>query len=219
MRKVVCELSGGYDSAYSTKLTLDAGAQVTAAFVDYGQPYARQEREAAQYLASWFAARYPHFERLVNRQVTLEMGLAAGGVPVAYVPIRNLVIGTIMANLAEAVGAEEVVVGSKTTTHRDDDPFCFWDCTTEFYERMGDLVTRCSEKGVSVRFSQPLGARALPKSLLLLNLREAGVDLGSLWNCYEGGHVPCRRCHHCVLMRRDLETAGLLALYPRWDQP
>lgn len=218
---VVCELSGGFDSAVTTILALEGVNNVHGFFVDYGQQYVKQERAAVAYMDSWLREKYGERYKGV-RIVSVDLCLVlrdrkdAAAVP-EYVPIRNLVIGALAANFAESVGAQVVSVGSKTTEYRPDDPYCFYDCTTKFYRELSSLVNLASQPGVRVSFVQQLveDGVPMPKWKVLKNLDARGIDLRRLWNCYrtDGEPVPCNSCFHCGLMPADLELAGLAEKY------
>ncbi|KKN68000.1 hypothetical protein LCGC14_0455560 [marine sediment metagenome] len=216
MTTAVCELSGGYDSALSTLLALRKYDSVFGVFTNYGQVYAEQERASAEYLAEWFT-RYPSWRGLTRLKCTLSQALPDQS-DSPYIPVRNLVLGTLSANFAQAHGANVVVVGSKTTEYRPDDPYCWYDCTTEFYEGMGALVSLAAEAGHEIRYEQSLilDGQPLTKAQVLEALIDEGIALIKLWNCYEAGERPCQKCFHCLDMRKTLEGMGQLTRFEGW---
>jgi 7-cyano-7-deazaguanine synthase in queuosine biosynthesis len=215
----LCELSGGYDSAAATLLTLQQGHHVHALFIDHGQSYLDRELAAASHLAQQFAKRYANFKGLRVAVCHLSQALPDDKTPAAYVPLRNLVLGALSANKAQALGAEAVVVGSKTTVIRQDDPYSFFDCSTEFYERLGSLATLASQPGFAMRFVQALvrdDGTAYTKAEVVKLLLNADLDIKSMWNCYTPGVRPCRSCKNCIEMRDVLNELGLFDRYKGW---
>jgi 7-cyano-7-deazaguanine synthase in queuosine biosynthesis len=212
--KILCEISGGYDSACVAQMLSEQGHELTGFFVNYGQPYQTNEYMAAMHVAD----RLGFSVQMIHCQ--LGLGLPDGSVPAAYVPIRNLVIGTLMANRAEALGIRTIAVGSKTTEYRPNDPYCFYDCTTEFYQRMANLVTLASQPGHGVQYIQPLivDGCSLSKAEVVQKLIDTGWNLRNLWNCYGTGTTPCMQCKNCIEMR-DLAFPGYSDWWPSSKSP
>lgn len=187
---ILCQISGGIDSA-AAMLELAAQPPIVGHFVDYGQRYAPQEERAAHYLA-----RHVGFELRVSR---LDLALRdTSARPDAYIPSRNFVLLALSANLASALAADAVAVGSKTTIMRPDDPYCFPDCTTAFYDAAAKAM---SEGGGPHRLLRPVAGWT--KARAIQRLKDASVNLAQLWWCYLNGEEPCGQCHHC----RDVASA------------
>ena len=211
----VCEVSGGFDSALSALMAASTGARVWPIYFDYGQKYERQERAAAQYVVDQIRNKCERCERLHVAVVDMQVRALEGTVS-PYVPIRNLVFCALSANYAQSVSAEVVTVGSKTVEFRADDPYCFRDCTSEFYEKVGDLVRLASESSAwPIRFEQPLVVDGAPltKREVLLRLEQAGFDLRRLWSCYSDTPAPCHSCYHCKVMAECVENCSDLKKY------
>lgn len=215
----LCEMSGGYDSAAAALLTLQQGHTVYGLFIDHGQAYMDRELAAASYLAGRLSKQYANFKGLRLAICQLSQVLPNDSTPAAYVPLRNLVLGALSANKAQALGAEAVVVGSKTTVIRADDPFCFYDCSTAFYQQLGALATLASQPGHALRFVQALvrdDGTAYSKAEVVKLLLDADFDIKSLWNCYGAGFRPCRTCKNCLEMVGVLNELGLFDRYKGW---
>lgn len=218
--KVVCELSGGFDSAAAAISSCGQYEEVYGYFIDYGQVYAEREREAARYMSNFLTARCPDkWKGLREVQVDLSQQLSGQDASNPYIPIRNLVLGTMSANYAQSIGARVIITGSKTVEYREDDPFCWWDCTSEFYAELGALVNLATEEGSEVTYRQILVRSdkiPLTKVEVLEVLRGEDVDLRKLWNCYAGGVEPCRDCFHCTDMREQVASMGLADEFAGW---
>lgn len=215
MRGIVAEVSGGFDSAMSAYMAASTGRPVHPLFVDYDQPYAPQELQAAKYVVDHLK-QFPNVNDLEVRYTDIALRSPPGSVS-EYVPIRNLVLCSLSANYAQSVDASSVYVGSKTSEWREGDPYSFRDCTTEFYDRVSDLVALASETpDLVVKFEQPLIINGLPstKHQVMRGLFELGVNLENLWTCYSDSPFPCKACYHCRVADECVRSdAGLLEAY------
>ena len=117
----VALLSGGLDSATACALALEAGHRVIGLCFDYGQRH-RRELEAASGLARAFGLAEHHTvavnlaawggSSLTDSQLALPTGgVVEGAIPSTYVPGRNTVFIAIGLSLAEARGAQRLVLG------------------------------------------------------------------------------------------------------------
>jgi len=216
---ILAHLSGGFDSAASTLKVANTGVTFRTLLINLGQPYLLQERKAAETFAGWLSEKYPNY--LGHHELKVDMALSQQGQVSAYIPVRNLVIGAMSANFALATGCDTIAVGNKTLELRPEDPYCFNDCSLEFYTELGKLATFASQ-GQSVQFIMPLldlvhdkwveGVEIkkrvpMSKREVVLYVQEQGYDVRRLWSCYESSIRPCGKCHHCA----ELINAGV------WD--
>lgn len=208
--KVLCHLSGGFDSVASTLVAaneLDVNDKFSTVFYAIGQPYESQEREAANYVVSMLRSLFPdkyvgHHELSLNILASFDPNL-----PSAYIPVRNLVLSSSSANLAIALGYDKVAVGNKTIAVREDDPYSFSDCSVKFYSMMSDISTFASE-GKKLEFIMPLvlaegeDMYSYTKDEVMGICESNGIDLTKLWSCYENGVIPCGVCYHCQEIKK-----------------
>ena len=114
-------LSGGLDSATAAALAREAGHRVIGLSFDYGQRHQRELRAAADVaqalglaehhtinvnLAAWGGSSLTDLDQPVPDQ-----GVQDGVIPSTYVPGRNTVFIALGLSLAEAKGAERLVLG------------------------------------------------------------------------------------------------------------
>ena len=186
-------LSGGMDSAY-----LARAFAVNAAFclfVDYGQPSAEREAEAARSICS--GTGIPLIERTISGLSLGEMTDASGVTGPRIVPARNALLCSLAANLATGK-ADEVLIGCTM----DDDQYP--DCGLWFLDRISDaLHASCGVKVVA-----PLARRR--KLDVLKDCRDAQLMLWDSWSCYGPGPMPCGTCNSCVTRTRAVNAAGIL---------
>lgn len=203
---ILAHLSGGFDSAASTLKVANMGVEFRTLLVDLGQPYIEQERKAAEGFSAWLSQKYDKYVGL--HELRVDMALSQSGQVSAYIPVRNLVIGAMSANLALAYGCDTIAVGNKTLELRPEDPYCFNDCSRAFYDQLGQIATFASQ-GKSIDFIMPLINQGVPMSKreVVLYIQDHGYDVRQLWSCYESTARPCGACHHCA----ELINAGV------WD--
>ena len=114
-------LSGGLDSATAAALALESGKHVIGLSFDYGQRHRRELQAAATVaktlglaehhtinvnLAAWGGSSLTDLAQPVPNQ-----GVEAGVIPSTYVPGRNTVFIALGLCLAEAKGADQLVLG------------------------------------------------------------------------------------------------------------
>ncbi len=211
----VALLSGGLDSATATALALEAGWRVIGLSCDYGQRH-RRELEAAQRLAHHFRLS-DHLEISVNLaawggSALTDQGqpLPSGGVrpdviPSTYVPGRNTVFIALALSLAEARGAQRIVLGVNAVDYSG-----YPDCRPDYlraWQELADLATRAGREGRGPRLWAPLVA--MDKLTIVREALRLGVPIADTWSCYAGGREPCGLCDSCRIRDRALLDAGV----------
>lgn len=216
MKQAVVLLSGGLDSATCLYWARRRGYRVHALSVRYGQRHVR-ELSAAGRLAASAGARLHLLDlplpwlktsSLVDGGKALPdvpLGrIGREGVPTTYVPGRNTVLVALGVSLADAVGAEAVVVGANSL-----DCSGYPDCTPRFYEAMqraAVLGTRRGAEGRPLRILAPLIRK--DKAGIVRMAAALDVPMKWTWSCYRGGRRPCGRCDSCKLRAKGFSEAG-----------
>jgi len=117
--------------------------------------------------------------------------------PPTYVPNRNMLFLALAAAFAEARGSAAVFYGAQAQ-----DRYGYWDCTSEFLDRMNAVL------GLNRR--QPVVLQApfmlLRKSEILKIGLDLRVNYAETWSCYRGGERPCGECPSCVERRAAFEA-------------
>lgn len=216
-RKAVVLLSGGLDSTACLFWSLKRGYAPVALSVRYGQRHGR-ELSSARAVAK--AAGVPLREAslslpwlgsssLTNRRMSLPetplAGIGRGGIPSTYVPGRNTVFLALAASLADAIGAEAVVIGANALDYSG-----YPDCRPPFLRAFGRVVrlgTRRGEQKKPLRILAPL--LRLDKKGIVRLARKVGAPLSLTWSCYAGGARPCGRCDSCKLRAKGFREEGL----------
>ncbi|MEB3324559.1 MAG: 7-cyano-7-deazaguanine synthase QueC [Cyanobacteriota bacterium] len=211
----VALLSGGLDSATATALAIEAGYRVVGLSCNYGQRH-RRELEAAERLARHFGLS-EHLQVAVNLaawggsaltdqgQPLPSEGVQAGVIPSTYVPGRNTVFIALALSLAEARGAERIVLGVNAVDYSG-----YPDCRPDYlnaYQHLADLATRAGREGRGPLLWAPLVM--WDKVTIVREAVRLGVPIADTWSCYAGGPEPCGVCDSCRIRDGALRQAGL----------
>lgn len=205
--KIVSQLSGGLDSILSTLYSIKMADECFSVFFDYGQIYAEQEYKAATKASDIFLSRYKNYHGLhkLNLDISTQVHVdtCTDDFNKDYVPIRNLVLGTISANKAIANSYDTVSVGSKTIEVRLDDSHSFADCSVSFYNMLSNIVTYASENK-KIKFIMPLikSGKPLSKKQVIEELISEGISPSIAWSCYNAGKKYCGDCYHCEEIKK-----------------
>ena len=146
----------------------------------------------------------PRHERVEE----LDAQVAAGTVPVTYVPARNTIFLSYALAWSEVLGADDVFIGVNALDYSG-----YPDCRPEFiaaFERMADLATRAgAAEGRRLTVHTPL--IDLTKGGIVALGTELGVDLGSTISCYDPDPTgaACGACDSCLLRARGFADAGV----------
>jgi len=207
-------LSGGLDSMVCAALAREAGFEVLALTVDYGQRH-RVELAAAKAIA----------ERLADQHIVLPLDLTifggsaltadlavpkdgvGDGIPVTYVPARNTIFLSLALAWAEAAGARDLYIGVNALDYSG-----YPDCRPEFvaaFEALANRATKAGVEGEGFQVHAPL--LHLTKAGIAREAARLGLDAGLSHSCYDpaadGSH--CGRCDACLLRAKGFAEAGL----------
>ncbi|MEB3331853.1 MAG: 7-cyano-7-deazaguanine synthase QueC [Synechococcaceae cyanobacterium] len=216
----VALLSGGLDSATAAALALEAGFRLIGLSFDYGQRH-RRELEAAAAMARALAIEEHRVLRVdlaswggsALTDLSLELpGDAAGQIdpdsastiPATYVPGRNTVFIALGLSLAEARGAERLVLGVNAVDYSG-----YPDCRPDYldaFQSLADLASRAGREGRGARLWSPLVQWS--KEEIVRQALRLGVPIASTWSCYAGAELPCGVCDSCRIRDAALLRAG-----------
>jgi 7-cyano-7-deazaguanine synthase len=220
MKKAVCLLSGGLDSATCLGVARREGFECYALSFDYGQRH-RIELEAATRVAAFFSAREHKIAKIDLRvfgasALTADLSVPkhvsvqeiGGGIPITYVPARNTIFLSFAMAWAEVLECSDVFIGVNAIDYSG-----YPDCRPEFiaaFERMANLATKAGVEGrTRLRVHTPLAE--LNKAAIVRLGAEVGVDFALTHSCYdpEEGGRPCGQCDSCLLRRKGFSEAGI----------
>lgn len=197
-------------------LAREAGYAVNALTIDYNQRH-RREIAAARDIAAVLGAQRHVVLPLDLRQfggsaltddIAVPKAGVGEGIPVTYVPARNLVFLSLTLAWAEAIGARDIFIGVNALDYSG-----YPDCRPEFIEgfaALARLATKAGDEGDDFRIHAPL--QHLGKAEIAREAVRLGFDPAMSWSCYDpqpDGRA-CGLCDSCRLRREGFAKAGLV---------
>ena len=216
--KAVVLLSGGMDSTTALFIAMRKYEIVGIMFLSYGQRGARYERDAARAIVKHAAlgktaaptSGYSELSIVIpaqesslycysDRPIDLE-STHPDGLPLTFVPGRNLIFLSYATSLAYELDAT-VIVGGWTAGDRANYP----DCSPEFLSAAASAMSEAINRAISIY-----------SPVLTVNKAQvvgAGEKLGVPWehtrSCY-GDHIePCWECDSCIRRSEAFKRAGV----------
>ncbi len=220
MKRAVCLLSGGLDSATCLALARREGYSCFALSFDYGQRH-KVELAAAARVAQALGAERHMVAKIgldafggsaLTSAIEVPKGRSAGdmghGIPITYVPARNTIFLSFALAWAEVLECSDIFIGVNALDYSG-----YPDCRPEFieaFERLANLATRAGVEGTThVKIHTPL--LHLTKAGIVQLGHELGLEFGLTFSCYDPGpgDRPCGQCDACLLRRKGFEEAGI----------
>jgi 7-cyano-7-deazaguanine synthase len=218
MKKAVCLLSGGMDSAVATAIAKSRGYGIYALTFQYKQRNIR-ELDKAKEMVRYFKIREHKNFKIDLRQIggsamTDEIEVPTGKnikeirergeIPVTYVPARNTIFLSIALAYAEVSDAENIFTGVNSL-----DSSGYPDCRPEYMKRFQDLADVATKKTVEdnrIKIEAPL--LKMTKADIVRKGMELKVPFELTWSCYNDGEKACGRCDSCTLRLEGFKEAG-----------
>lgn len=215
-RKAVVLLSGGLDSMVAGGIAREQGFAINALTIDYGQRHRREissARQIAEHLGSHRHVILPlDLRQFGGSALTDDIGVPKGGVepgiPVTYVPARNLVFLSLTLAWAEAIGAHDIFIGVNALDYSG-----YPDCRPDFiasFQETARLATRDGTQGKPFQIHTPL--QEWTKARIAQEADRLQLDAAMSWSCYDpqDGDLACGACDSCRLRRKGFVEAGLV---------
>jgi 7-cyano-7-deazaguanine synthase len=187
--------------------------------VDYGQRH-RFELESARHVANALGA-------VEHRIVKIDLAAFGGsaltadidvpkdrpaaemsaGIPITYVPARNLIFLSLTLGWAEAIGAHDIFIGVNALDYSG-----YPDCRPEFIASFAETARLATKDGVEDRpFTIHAPLQNWGKAQIAQEAHRLKLDPAMSWSCYdptpEG--LACGLCDSCRLRRAGFTDAGV----------
>ncbi len=216
--KTIALLSGGIDSATAAALAVEAGEAVIGLSFDYGQRHKKEleaAKEIAQHLtlvehhtisinlATWGGSSLTDLQQNVPTK-----GIIQGSIPNTYVPGRNTVFISIGLSLAEARGANRLVLGINAMDYSG-----YPDCRPDYlkaFQNLANLASKAGREGNGIELSAPLIYWS--KIKIFEEALRLKLPIEKTWSCYIGQEKPCGFCDSCRIRDEALVKIGRLDL-------
>jgi 7-cyano-7-deazaguanine synthase len=213
-RNAVVLLSGGLDSMVCASLAREQGFGVLALTIDYNQRH-RVEIAAARHIASSLAQKHIVLpldlrafggSALTSDAAVPKEGVQPG-IPITYVPARNLMFLSLALGWAEVEGARDLFIGVNALDYSG-----YPDCRPEFiagFEELARLATKAGTEGNHFKIHAPL--QNMTKADIAREAQRLGLDAALSHSCYDpqpdGSH--CGLCDACRLRAKGFAEAGI----------
>ena len=215
MKRAIVLLSGGLDSATCLAKAVSEKFECFALSFDYGQRH-RGELEASEKISRSLGA----VEHRVFKLDLAQWGGSAltdtdidvpdyngAGIPVTYVPARNMVFLSLATAWGEVIGAHDIFIGVNSVDYSG-----YPDCRKAFISSFAEtarLGTCAVDDNWKWTIHTPL--QELSKAEIIKLGVSLGVDYSLTTSCYnpdESGRA-CGRCDSCHLRRDGFRAAGV----------
>lgn len=217
-RRAVVLLSGGLDSTVTAAVAQQEGCDLFLLTIAYRQRHAVEIEQARQVAAALRAHSHIVVEvdlrALGGSALTGDLPVPkdrpeqerAQGIPVTYVPARNLIFLSLAAAHAEVLGASAIYFGANVLDYSG-----YPDCRPEFIRAFEETVAVGTKRGVE-------GSRVEVRAPLLTLSKAEIIQLGMklqaplhlTHSCYDPvGSLACGRCDSCAIRRQGFAQAGV----------
>lgn len=214
--KAVVLLSGGLDSTTLLAIARAENREVYALTLDYGQRHASEIEDARRQAESMNVADHRVIQldlraiggsALTSNAEVPKDHLGEEGIPVTYVPARNMIFLSLGAAFAESVAADEVWIGVNAVDFSG-----YPDCRPEFIAAFEKAIMAGTRSGVergTPTLVTPL--MDLTKAEIIRLGARLGVDYSRTRSCYDPDEngVACGHCDSCLIRKRGFEEAGV----------
>ena len=218
-KKAVVLISGGLDSTTCIAIAKDAGFEIAALTINYGQRH-KFELDAAKQVIN-------HYQINNHSMIDIDLSQFGGsaltddieipkgrneedmsGIPVTYVPARNTVFLSLALAWAETLQAFDIFIGVNALDYSG-----YPDCRPEYiasFEKTANLATKEGVSGKQFVIHTPL--INMTKAEIIIRGLQLGVDYGMTSTCYDPdiGGEPCGKCDACFLRLKGFDQAGAI---------
>lgn len=208
--EAVVALSGGMDSATVLGWLVEEEFTVTAVGFIYGSKHNPYEQACARALADYYKIDFRTFN-LTSIMSGFNSNLlkSGGDIPEGHyedesmsltvVPGRNMIFATILAGLADSIGAPLVALGIHQGDHA-----IYPDCRTEFFKAMDSAIYLGT--GAKVQLAAPF-LETDKEGILRWGLKHK-VPYHFTRTCYKDQALSCGRCGSCQERLEAFEKIG-----------
>ena len=213
MKKAVCIISGGMDSALGAKIAQQEGYEIIALHFNYGQLTEKKELESFRKITKKLECIESYeidldFFKQIGASALIDASLEVptegveSGVPITYVPFRNGIFISIATALAEKHAAVALFIGVV-----EEDSSGYPDCRDSYIKSMEESINLGTKDETKLQIKMPLVH--MKKFEIVQKSLELNVPLKDTWSCYKNEERACGVCDSCRLRLNGFEKAGV----------
>lgn len=215
--------SGGLDSTVTAAVAQRDGYALYLLTVAYRQRHAVEVERAAQIAAALGARRHllveADLQAIGGSALTGDFPVPknraeperAQGIPITYVPGRNLIFLSLAAAYAEVLNASVIYFGANVLDYSG-----YPDCSPEFiraFEAAVRIGTKAGTEGKGMEVRAPL--LTMSKSDIIRLGVTLNVPFHLTHSCYDPiGSLACGQCDSCLIRKRGFLEAGVVDPVP-----
>jgi len=207
-------LSGGLDSMVTAGIAQEQGFSLYALTIDYNQRHRRELQAAERIAAELGAARHVilplDLRRFGGSALTDDIAVpkegVGPGIPVTYVPARNLIFLSLTVGFAEASGASDIFIGINALDYSG-----YPDCRPEFIASFAETARLATKAGIEGKpFAVHAPLQYMTKADIVREAARLGLDPAWSWSCYDPmpDGAACGLCDSCRLRLKGFAEAG-----------
>lgn len=217
--RAVVLASGGLDSTVTAAIAQSDGCELFFLTIRYGQRHAVELERARQVAAAMGVSHHVvlalDLRAIGGSALTSKIDIPkdrdsaarSHGIPVTYVPGRNLIFLSLAAAHAEVVGASQIYFGANVLDYSG-----YPDCRPEFIQAFETAVNKGTKAGIEgkrLRVLAPL--LTMTKTEIIQKGLQLHAPLHLTHSCYDPvGTLACGRCDSCVIRREGFAKAGVV---------
>jgi 7-cyano-7-deazaguanine synthase len=214
MKKAICIISGGMDSALGAKIAQNEGYELIALHFNYGQRTEQKELDSFRKISKSLNCIKSYeidldFFKQIGASALTDTSLEVPttgveeGVPITYVPFRNGIFISIATAIAEKHGAVALFIGVV-----EEDSSGYPDCRDTYIKSMQESINLGTKAETKLEIKMPLVH--MKKYEIVQKSMELNVPLEDTWSCYQNEEKACGVCDSCRLRLNGFEVAGLV---------
>lgn len=222
-QRAVVLASGGLDSTVAAAVARRDGFGLYLLTIAYQQRHAVEIERARQVAAALGACQHlvvdVDLRALGGSALTGDLAVPKNrteldrghGIPITYVPARNLIFLSLAAAHAEVLGACVIYFGANVLDYSG-----YPDCRPEFiraFETAVQAGTKAGVEGKRIEVRAPL--LALTKAEIIRLGMTLNVPFHLTHSCYDPvGTVACGQCDSCLIRKQGFAKAGVVDPIP-----
>ncbi len=204
-------LSGGLDSSVLSYWLVNAGLQVKALTINYGQRHVREQQAASASAAALgiehrllslgeLRSIFGDDSSLLNQNLAVPEGhYKDESMKSTVVPNRNMILLSLATAWSISLGFDGVAYAAHAGDHA-----IYPDCRPAFADAMNDAIKLCDYSRQEL--IRPFVG--FTKAEIVRLGAELQVPFVKTWSCYNGGDVHCGKCGTCNERIEAFQLAG-----------